>query len=152
MGFHVSLELFPLKNISRIETNEKYSYSPEESHVEVSFDIDLRLFHSIYSLTSSPGLCIFKVLVNVLQIKTGFPAPSDGKEREHCCGASVQQPGALCQATGPEKKHECQIRWAHGNQSGCVWTAKHWAECALVPARAVQFRAMLKTHVQSAVM
>lgn len=49
VGFHVSLKLFPLNNTLRIENHEKYSYSPKESQVEVSFNIDLHLLNSIYS-------------------------------------------------------------------------------------------------------
>lgn len=36
-------------------------------------------------------------------------------------------PRAPCQPAGLKKKSERQIRWAHSNQSGCVWITKHWA-------------------------
>lgn len=75
------------------------------------------------------------------------PPPRDGRERTGLWCRLLAAQGSE-PARRPEKKHECQIRWARGNQSGCTGAAKHWADGARAPARAVQVWITLKMHVQ----
>lgn len=88
-------------------------------------------------------------------MKQAFQSPTPllpvtrARERENtmlrCLHRAAQ--GAVPAGRQAREKHECQIRWARRDQSGCVWAAEHWAPGALVPASAVQACVTPRRHV-----
>lgn len=81
---------------------------------------------------------------------TRAPQPSAMGRREAVCAVvpSSRCPGLPASRQAGRRNPSCQIRWAHGDQSGCIWTAKRWAEPISIPARAVQVWVPLKIHIQ----
>lgn len=127
------------------------NYSPGESQVDLSVDAAHHLLSDSLSASSS-AFCLLRKRLYVWTIKQAFQPSVMGRSEDVC--AAVPSPSCPgLPASRQARRRNTSVR-SDGLPviSGCVWTAKHWAECVPSPARAVQSWAPLKIRVQGVMM